>query len=87
MERIQLQCNCFIPWVEKIPWRRKWQPIPIFLPGKSHGQRNLAFYSPRNHTELDMTEQLTLSRFLSFLGGSDGKESASNVGDLDLIPG
>ena len=36
-------CQCrrrgFDPWVEEIPWRRKWQPTPIFLPGKSHGQR------------------------------------------------
>ena len=31
----------FYPWVGKIPWRKKWQPIPVFLPGKSHGQRNL----------------------------------------------
>ena len=30
----------FNPWVERSPWRRKWQPIPVFLPGKSHGQRN-----------------------------------------------
>jgi len=29
-----------IPWVRKIPWRRKWQPSPVFLPGESHGQRN-----------------------------------------------
>ena len=28
---------CFNPWVWKIPWRRKWKPIPVFLPGKSHG--------------------------------------------------
>ena len=28
----------FDPWVEKIPWRRKWQSTPVFLPGKSHGQ-------------------------------------------------
>ena len=34
------------PWVGKIPWRRKWQPPPGFLPGKSHGQRSLAGYSP-----------------------------------------
>ena len=34
------------PWVGKIPWRRKWQPTPVFLPGKSHGQRSLAGYSP-----------------------------------------
>jgi len=30
----------------KIPWRRAWQPTPIFLPGESHGQRNLVGYSP-----------------------------------------
>ena len=30
----------FDSWVEKIPWRRKWQPTPVFLPGKSHGQRS-----------------------------------------------
>ena len=34
------------PWVRKILWRRKWQPILVFLPGKSHGQRSLAGYSP-----------------------------------------
>ena len=33
-------------WVDTIPWKRKWQPIPVFLPGKSHGQRGLAGYSP-----------------------------------------
>ena len=38
----------FSPWVRKIPWRGKWQPTPIFLPGKSHGQRSLAGYSPRS---------------------------------------
>ena len=35
----------FDPWVGKIPWRRTWQPTPIFLPRESHGQRNLAGYS------------------------------------------
>ena len=43
-------CLCkrrgFDPWVRKIPWRRKWQPTPVFLPGKSYGQRSLAGYSP-----------------------------------------
>ena len=42
-------------WVGKIPWRKKWQPTPVFLPGKSHGQRNLAGYSPWGITEWDMT--------------------------------
>ena len=36
----------FDPWVEKIPWRRKWQLTPVFLPGKSHGQKSLTGYSP-----------------------------------------
>ena len=35
----------FNPWVEKIPWRRAWQSAPVFLPGKSHGQRSLAGYT------------------------------------------
>ena len=34
----------FDPWVGKIPWRRKWQPDPVFLPGKFHGQRSLVRY-------------------------------------------
>ena len=48
----------FNPWVEKIPWRKKWQPTPVFLPGKSHGQRSLAGCSPWSHKELGTTEQL-----------------------------
>ena len=51
-------CQCsrckkqhFDPWVKKIPWRRRWHPTLVFLPGKSHGQ------SPYGHTELDVTEQ------------------------------
>ena len=40
----------------KISWRRKWQLTPVFLPGKSHGQRNLVGYSPWGHKELDTTE-------------------------------
>ena len=43
----------FKPWVWKIPWRRKWQPTPVFLPGESQGQRSLVGYSPRGHKELD----------------------------------
>ena len=46
----------FDPWVGKIPWRRKWQPTPVFLPGESRRQRNLAGYSPWGHKESDMTE-------------------------------
>ena len=46
-------CQCrrhkrcrFDPWFGKIPWNRKWQPAPVFLPGKFHGQRSLVGYSP-----------------------------------------
>ena len=46
----------FDPWVRKIPWRRRWQPAPVFLPGGSHGQRSLVGYSPGGHKELDRTE-------------------------------
>ena len=54
-----LQCGRpgFHPWVRKIPWRRKWQPTPVLLPGKSHGQ-SLAGYSPWGHKESDTTEWL-----------------------------
>ena len=38
------------------PWRRKWQPTPVFLPGESHRQRSLMGYSPRGHKNLDITE-------------------------------
>ena len=53
-------CQCrryrFDPWVGKILWRRKWQPTPLFLPGKSHGQRSLVGYNPEGCKDLDMTE-------------------------------
>ena len=49
----------FNPWVRKIPWRKEWQPIPVFLPGKFQGQRNLVGYSPWVCKESDMTEWLT----------------------------
>ena len=49
---------CTIPWVGKIPWRRKWQSTPVLLPGKSHGWRSLAGYCPWGLKELDTTEQL-----------------------------
>ena len=39
----------FDPWVRKIPWRRKWQPTPVYLPGKFYGQRRLVGYSPWSH--------------------------------------
>ena len=46
----------FNPWVRKTPWRRAWQPTPVFLPGESHGQRRLAGDSPWGRKESDTTE-------------------------------
>ena len=45
----------FDPWVRKIPWRRKWQLVTVFLPGKALGQRSLTGYSPWGGKELDTT--------------------------------
>jgi len=59
-------CQCrrhmrleFNPRNRKIPWNRKWQPTPISLPGKFHGQRSLAGYCPCGHKESDITEKYT----------------------------
>ena len=59
----ELACQCrrcnrhrFDPWVGKIPWRRKWQRAPVFLPGESHGQRSLVGYSPQGRPESDTTD-------------------------------
>ena len=55
----------FDPWVGKIPWRRAWQPTPVFLPGEFHGQRSLAGYSPGGCKKSDTTKWLMLSLFCS----------------------
>ena len=51
----------FDSWGRKIPWRRKRQATPVFLPGKSHGQRSLVGYRPRGRRESNMTQQLDSS--------------------------
>ena len=50
------------PGLGRSPWRRVWQPAPVFLPGESHGQRSLTGYNPQGCKESDRTEQLTLSK-------------------------
>jgi len=59
-------CQCrrcrrhmFDPSVGKILWKRKWHPTPVLLPGKSHGLRSLAGYSPWGYKELDSVEHNT----------------------------
>ena len=70
-------CQCkrhrkcrFNPWIGKIPWSRKWQPTPVFLPGTSHGQKNLAGYRPWGRKELDMTEHTHIISFAEELKNS-----------------
>ena len=63
-------CQCrthkrheFDPWVGKIPWRRAWQPTPVFWPGESHGWKSMVGYSPQGHKYLDMTKWLSMHAF------------------------
>ena len=46
------------PWIRKIPWKRAWQPTPVFLPGEFHGQRSLAGYGPQGCKEPNTTKGL-----------------------------
>ena len=58
----------FSPWVGKIPWRRAWQPTPVFLPGESHGQRSLVGYSPRfTKSQTRLKQQYEIQYDLIFL--------------------
>ena len=69
-QSVRLQCRrpSFHPWIRRTPWRRAWQPTPVFLPGEAHGQRSLAGYSPRGRRESDTAERLTLSFLLRSCG-------------------
>ena len=54
----------FDPWVRKIPWRRKWQPTPVFLPGASPQTEEPGGLQSMGSKESDMTEQLTHTQFI-----------------------
>ena len=81
----------FDPWVGKIPWRRVWQPTPVFLPGESHGQRSLVGCSPWCRKESDTTDvtehactlyfhhMLTLTNATGLLSGLPGQVSPAPV--------
>ena len=64
-KKIHLQCRELNPWVGKIPWRRKRQPISVFLPGESHGQRSLVATVHRVYKGLDTTEQLNTHTYVN----------------------
>ena len=80
----EFACQCsrhrLDPWIGKIPWRRKWQPTAVFLPGKSHGQKGLVGYSSWSRKESDMTERLTVSLFFFHLSNYRQKIKP-NVGE------
>ena len=68
----------------RFPWRRKWQPTPVFLPGEVRGQRSLMGYSPWGRKESDTTERLTLwssdlpkDHRLPLLGQEKGRDLVS----------
>ena len=69
----RLKRHSFDPWVGKIPWRRKQQPTPVFLPGKFNGLKSLVGYSPWGHKKPDPMEQLnmhTLETHIPFITGT-----------------
>ena len=73
-------CQCrrhqrlrFNPWVRKIPWRRAWQPTPVFLPEESHGQRSLVGYSPWGRKESDTSEHLSTQKYVIKFQGEEAK--------------
>ena len=77
-------CQCrrhrFDPWVGRIPWRKEWQPTPVFLPGKSLGQRSLAGYSPRGRKESDTTERLSTHTHTRFISQGQARSPAETCG-------
>ena len=59
---------------EEDPLEKEWQPTPVSLPGKSHGQRSLAGYSAQDHKELDTTEQLSNNSIICWRSGARWEE-------------
>ena len=56
-----------LSWVRKIPWRRAWQPTPVFSSGESHGWKSLVGYSPWGQKESDTTEVTEQARMHAYL--------------------
>ena len=71
----QFRRHRFDPWVGKNPWRRKWQPTPVFFLGKSHGQRNLPGYSLSGRKESDVTDHARTHTLSVWIGFREGQNS------------
>ena len=78
-------CQCrrhrLDPWVGKFPWRRKWQPTPVFLPEKSHGQRSLVDHIPWGQRDFKVVKLSFKETWFYFPGGSVAKNPPANTGD------
>ena len=91
--RIWCRIHGLDSWVRKIPWRRKWQPTPAFVPGKSHGRRSLVGYRPWGHEELGTTwwlnnktkNQSLPSPVSAANSGSTAKESSTQTNDDRIL--
>ena len=80
-------CNAgdprFDPWVGTIPWRRKWQPTPVLLPGKSHGQRSLVRLQSIGRKKSDSAERLHFHTVLQV--ALVVKNLPANAGDISSV--
>ena len=83
-------CHCrrhrrhgFDPWVGKIPWNRKWQPTPVFLPGEFHGQKSLVGYSPWDCIEFMGSHRVGYNWATNTYHEINGK--ANNYSDFTLV--
>ena len=77
VQQTQVDVGSIHPWVGKSPWRRKWQTTPVFLPGKSRGQRSQVGYSPtqRSWTRLSAHKQNSLHNNVQVVDFSPSKSS------------
>ena len=72
--------------VGKIPWKREWQPTPVFLPGEFHGQKSLVDYSPWGHEVWDTTERPSLLLFNKTVMDLTGLHSVIRLTRLKTEP-
>ena len=72
-------------WVRKMPWRRRWQPASVFLPGSFHGQRSMAGYSPNYHNKSDTTEWLNTQYWIIIQSTNKWTNQFSSVQSLSHV--
>ena len=80
----QCRRHRFDPWVEKIPWRKKWQPIPGFLPGKSHGQVDRGVWQRLAATVYGVTKESGMTQQLNN-STSGGRSGHSLLPEAELV--